>query len=117
MQTQGRLIIAIAEESGSGKSAIARTVSQALCEKGEIVRLCDRMITLFTRQKQMPECAGKASVGLARREVHLALLDENVGDIMEGKSEINKPLAVFDDDLITNEALQLNEPKVIINCS
>jgi len=54
---------------------------------------------------------------LGTPEVHLALLDENVGDIMEGKSEINKPLAVFDDDLITNEALQLNEPKVIINCS
>lgn len=67
MQPRGRLIIAIAEESGSGESAIARTVSQALCEKGETVRLCDRMITLFTRQKQMPECAEKTSAGLARQ--------------------------------------------------
>jgi len=47
-------------------------------------------------------------------EVHLALLDQNLKHIVEGKGEIVKPLVIFDADRITEETVKLDDIRVII---
>ena len=47
-------------------------------------------------------------------EVRLELLDQNLGEILAGKDEIEKPLAMFDEDCITTERIKVSGVGVII---
>jgi len=47
-------------------------------------------------------------------EVHLDLLDQNLADILEGRSQITKPLVVFEEDRITEETVSLDGVQAVI---
>ena len=114
LQTQGRFIVTIAGESGSGKSEIAVTLSKALSERGikSIVIQQDDYFVYPPKTNARMRRQDINHAGLS--EVRLALLDQNLHDIMEGKNKIKKPLVIFDDDLITEETLRLNGVKATI---
>lgn len=113
-KTQSKFVITIAGESGSGKSEIAAVLSEFLSEKGiksTVIQQDDYFVYPPKTNAKMRR-KDISHVGLS--EVHLAVLDQNLHDIMEGKSEIDKPLVIFDEDLITKETVKLEGVKVII---
>jgi uridine kinase len=111
---QGKFIITIAGESGSGKSEIAAALSDFLAERGikSIILQQDDYFVYPPKTNAKMRREDIQHVGLS--EVRLDALDQNLHDIMAGKGEIEKPLVIFDDDLITTERVKLGGIKVII---
>lgn len=107
LRMQSRFIISIAGESGTGKSEIAEVLSELLSKEGirSIIIQQDDYFVYPPRTNDTMRRKDIRHVGLP--EVRLTLLDENLRDIKEGKSEIEKPLVIYDDDLITEEELKL----------
>lgn len=112
--TRGRYVITIAGESGSGKSEIAAVLSDILSQrdiKSVILQQDDYFVYPPKTNAEMRR-KDISHVGLS--EVRLVLLDHNLKDIVEGKSEIVKPLVIFDEDRITEETLKIKGIKVVI---
>lgn len=114
MKTQSKFIITIAGESGSGKSEIAATLSEFLSEKGIKSTILQQDDYFVYPPKTNAKMRRKDISHVGLSEVRLAVLDQNLHDIMEGKGEIDKPLVIFDDDLITKETVKLEGIKAII---
>jgi len=113
-ETQSKFVITIAGESGSGKSEIAATLSEFLSENGiknAIIQQDDYFVYPPKTNAKMRR-KDISHVGLS--EVRLAVLDQNLSDIIEGGNEINKPLVIFDEDLIIKETVKLEGIKAII---
>lgn len=113
-KAQGKFVITIAGESGSGKSEIAAALSEFLSEKGiksAIIQQDDYFVYPPKTNAKMRR-KDISHVGLS--EVRLAVLDQNLRDITDGKNEIDKPLVIFDEDLITKETVKLEGVKAII---
>ena len=112
--TQSKFIAAIAGESGSGKSEVAAALAELLSEKG--------LTSIVLQQDDYFVYPPKTNAGMRQKdirhvglsEVRLALLDQNLEDIVAGKNEIEKPLVVFDEDRITAERVKLEEIKAVI---
>ena len=114
MQAEGKFIITIAGESGSGKSEIATALSQLLAEKGikNLILQQDDYFVYPPKTNARMRRQNINHVGLS--EVHLTVLDQHLHDILMGKTEIDKPLVIFDEDLITEETVKLKGIKVVI---
>ena len=114
VKTPSKFIITIGGESGSGKSKIAMVLSKLLSEKGikSIILQQDDYFVYPPKTNAKMRRKNIGHVGLS--EVRLALLDENLNDIMEGKSKIEKPLVIFDEDRITKETVKLEAIKTVI---
>ena len=114
MQTETKFIIAIAGESGSGKSEIAACLSELLFEKG-IKSLILQQDDYFVYPPKTNARMRRKDIGhVGLSEVHLAMLDHHLHDILMGKIDIDKPLIIFDDDLISRETVELKGIRVII---
>lgn len=113
-ETPAKFVIAIAAESGGGKSEIATAISESLSEKGiESIILCqDDYFVYPPKTNAAMRRQDIGTVGLS--EVRLPLLDQNLKEILEGRTEIEKPLVDFNEDLITRETVRLEGIKVIM---
>jgi uridine kinase len=109
-----RFIITVAGESGSGKSEIAAVVSDKLEEKNirSIILQQDDYFVYPPKTNARMRKENIEHVGLS--EVHLQLLDENCAAALEGRTEIVKPLVIFEEDAITEETISLDGIDVII---
>jgi len=107
-------IITIAGESGSGKSEIAAVLSESLLEEGikSLILQQDDYFVYPPKTNTRKRTEDISHVGMS--EVHLALLDRNLKDIKEGKSELVKPLVIFEEDRITQETVKLEGIKAVI---
>ena len=112
--THGKFIITIAGESGSGKSEIATVLSDILTTKDMRVVVFQQDDYFVYPPKTNAEMRRKDIRHVGLSEVRLALLDRNLKDIVEDKSEIVKPLVIFDADRITEETIKLDDIKVVI---
>lgn len=114
MNSTGRFVISIGGESGSGKSEIAAALSATLAERGipSIILQQDDYFIYPPRTNERMRRQDINHVGIG--EVHLDLLDRNLGDISNGGKEITKPLVIFDQDRITRETISLDGVKTII---
>jgi uridine kinase len=88
IESEGKFVITIAGESGSGKTEIATKTNEAM------------------RRKNI------GHVGTT--EVKIDLLDQNLKDIVGGRNTVVKPLVIFDDDTITEETVEVKGIKVVI---
>ena len=113
-KTQGKFILTIAGESGSGKSEIAAALSEVLAENGIKSIVLQQDDYFVYPPKTNAEMRRKDTRHVGVSEVHLELLDQHLGDIVQGKDEIEKPLVIFDDDLIAKETVKLQEIKLVI---
>jgi uridine kinase len=112
--SQGRYIITIAGESGSGKSEIAVALSEALSRKG-IDSVILQQDDYFVYPPKTNENMRRKDIGhVGISEVYLDRLDENLKDIVAGQSTITKPLVIFDEDRITEEIISLEPVRVVI---
>lgn len=109
-----RFIIAIAGESGSGKSQIASELRRQLEKAGQkslVVQQDDYFV-----HPPMSNAAMRRNdlshVGVS--EVRLGFLDQNLKEIRGGCNSATKPLVVFNENLISEEVLCLADTKVVI---
>ncbi|MCK4820383.1 hypothetical protein KA005_31755 [bacterium] len=114
MQAEGKFIITIAGESGSGKSEIATALSQLLAEKG-IKNLILPQDDYFVYPPKTNEKMRRTDIGnVGKDEVRLDLLDRNLEEILQLKKKIIKPLVIFNEDRITDELVESEAIDVFI---
>ncbi len=109
-----RFIITIAGESGSGKSEVATALSDVFSEQdiSSVILQQDDYFVYPPRTNEEMRRKNIAHVGLS--EVRLDLLDGNLEDILEGRSEITRPLVIFEEDRITGETVSLEGVRAVI---
>jgi uridine kinase len=115
IRKQDTLILSIAGESGSGKSEVAAVLSRLLAEEKNIKSIIIQQDDYFVYAPKTNDRKRRKDIGhVGLSEVHLDLLDQNLGDILKGKSAIKKPLVIFGEDRITEETINLAGIGVVI---
>jgi len=110
-----RYVIAVAGESGSGKSETARAMAEALADAGiaAVILGQDDYFVLpprsnDARRRQDPQWLGPHA------EVRMEILDANLKDAVAGAAAIVKPLVDYDADSIGEETIPLTGVQVVI---
>ncbi len=112
--SQGRFVITVAGESGSGKSEIAAALSEALSRK-DIKSVILQQDDYFVYPPKTNENMRRKDIGhVGLSEVRLDLIDRNLKGAITGQSDIVKPLVIFDEDRITEETVNLEGIKVVL---
>ncbi|UCB41999.1 MAG: zeta toxin family protein [Dehalococcoidales bacterium] len=112
--SQGRFVITIAGESGSGKSEIAAALSEALSQK-DIKSIILQQDDYFVYPPKTNENMRRKDIGhVGMSEVRLDLIDQNLKVAITGQRTISKPLVIFDEDRITEETANLEGIKVVV---
>ncbi len=111
---EGKFIISIAGESGCGKSEIASVLAESLFKKDIncIILQQDDYFVYPPKTNAAMRKKDLRQVGVS--EVRLESLDQNLKDIVEGETRIEKPLVIFDEDRIEQETIKLEGIKVVI---
>jgi len=112
--SKGKYAIAVAGESGSGKSTIATTLADVLEARGIpciILQQDDYYVYPPITNDQMRR---RDSDWNGIREVRLELLDQIIKDILDGNSEIAKPLVIYEEDRIDTETINTKSVRVVI---
>jgi uridine kinase len=109
-----RYTITVAGESGSGKSETGQALAEALESHGvkAAVLQQDDYYVLPPKFNDAARRANFAWVGTT--EVRLDLLDSHLGAARSGASEIIKPLVIYEDNRIDQEAVSLEGVDVVI---
>lgn len=111
---KGKYTITVGGESGSGKSEIAMAIADALKEKG-IKSVILQQDDYYVHPPKTNDQTRRKDIGwVGPQEVRFDVLDQNLEDILDGKSEIEKPLVIYDEDRITKETLNVKDMKVAI---
>jgi uridine kinase len=110
-----RYVIAVAGESGSGKSETGRAIADELARFGvrSVILGQDDYFVLppksnDARRRAEPEWLGP------HVEVRLDLLEGNVRDAVAGAAELTKPLVDYDRNTFEEERVSLEGIKVVI---
>lgn len=113
-QSPGKYALAIAGESGSGKSELAAALAERLLEQGckSIVLQQDDYFVYPPKTNTAKRRQDIQWVGAS--EVRLDLLDRNIREALDNKDEITKPLVIYQEDRIIQEAIKLQGVKVVI---
>jgi len=113
-KTNSRYTITVAGESGSGKSEIATAIAEVL-EKSGIHSIILQQDDYFVYPPKSNDQARRKDINwVGSQEVKLDLLDTNLCDFVNNKSELEKPLVIYEDDKVTDEILPTGDAKVAI---
>lgn len=112
---EGRYTIAVAGESGSGKSETGRALADELEKHGVSAVLLgqDDYFKLPPRSNDAKRREDDSWLG-PHVEVRLDLLEQNLIDAINGAAEIVKPLVDYDSNSIEEETVALDGVKVVI---
>lgn len=107
-------VLAIAGESGAGKSEVASEIVRQLDEKGIKSGSLqqDDYFVFPPRTNHEMRRRNIEQVGLY--EVKLDFLDSNLRSFKRGENPIYKPLVIFDEDRITTKELDLSGVSVLV---
>jgi len=110
-----RFTIAVAGESGSGKSEIGRAIAEELEKHGvrSVVLGQDDYFVLPPRSNDIQRRKDTQWLG-PHVEVRLELMDQNLVSAMQGEREITKPLVDYDANTIQEETIALDGIRVLI---
>lgn len=110
----GKFLLTIAGESGAGKSEIAYALANLLDNIDIAVYIIQQddyfRLPPITNAKKRQEDIRWVGTGEVRRN----LMNQNIRDILYGRFEIEKPLVIFSEDLITTEKIDLTPYQVIL---
>ena len=99
--------IAIAGESGSGKSETGQAVADALIRRG-FATLVLQQDDYFVHPPKTNDRTRRQDIGwVGMQEVRLDLLDEHLQQARSGAEAIVKPLVVYGEDRIVEETVSL----------
>lgn len=109
-----KFIITVAGESGAGKSEVAASIAEKLSESGykSFVFGQDDYFRLPPKTNARQRERDISWVGA--NEVRLDLLDQNIAEILEGRTEITKPLVDFNADAIGEETIETSDYDILI---
>lgn len=110
----GRYTITVAGESGSGKSEMGQAIATALNYKEVLTGVLQQDDYFIYPPKTNHQTRLKDISWVGPQEVKLALLDEHLKAAWDGEVEIVKPLVIFGEDRIEDEAMTLKGLKVVI---
>jgi uridine kinase len=113
-ETPRRFTMAVAGESGSGKSETGQALADALAKRGidAVVLQQDDYYVLPPHFNNAARRANFSWVGTT--EVRLDLLDEHLAAAQGGTAEIVKPLVIYADNRIDEETVSLEGADVVI---
>lgn len=114
IERQEKFALTIAGESGAGKSEIAAALAQQILERGikSVILQQDDYFVYPPKTNAMMRQKDTSHVGPS--EVKLALLDQNLQDILDGKKSIEKPLVIYEEDRAITETMNMEGISVII---
>jgi len=101
-----RPVLTIAGESGSGKSEIASELARLLSDRDYSVFIFAQDDYFLYPPRTNDGMRRKNIDHVGTTEVNLALLDSHLEHFKNSDEPLEKPLVVFDDDLITRETIQ-----------
>ncbi|AZA76385.1 hypothetical protein EG347_02005 [Chryseobacterium sp. G0186] len=106
--------VGICGESGSGKSVTAFALKKILEEKGirGYVIQMDDYFKLPPKTNHENRLKSIDNVGL--QEVHLNLIEQNIKEFKDGKLCIEKPLIHYQDNVIAQEIIDIEDIQVLI---
>jgi uridine kinase len=112
--TERRYTLTVAGESGSGKSETGQALADALeaREVHAVVLQQDDYYVLPPRSNDAARRANFCWVGTT--EVRLDLLDSHLEAARAGAAELVKPLVIYEEDRIDEEAVSLDGAEVVI---
>lgn len=109
-----RSTIAVAGESGSGKSETGQALADALAARG-IRAIVFGQDDYFALPPKSNDAARRRDIGVVGpTEVRLGLLDEHLAAARAGVDSLSKPLVIYDEDRITEEDVDLAGTRVVI---
>lgn len=110
----GAYVITIAGESGAGKSEIAAALATELASASVTSAILqqDDYFVYPPKTNAAMRCKDIGWVG--PEEVRLNALDENLRQILSGKTEVAKPLVDYDADSIGEETVDLSDIAVVL---
>jgi uridine kinase len=111
----GRFIIAVAGESGSGKSETAAALAERLTAEGfgAVVLGQDDYFVLPPRSNDARRRADAEWLG-PHMEVRMDVLQANIDAARAGAMAIEKPVIDYDADTVSAEVVELGGAKVVI---
>ncbi len=114
-QKKNRYVITVAGESGSGKSAIGRAITDELYKFGirSVLLGQDDYFVLPPKSNDLKRREDPDWLG-PHVEVKLDVLEKNLVNAIQGKREIIKPLVDYDLNTIEDEIINLDGIKVLV---
>jgi len=111
----GRFVIAVAGESGSGKSETARAIADCFeaAGTGAVVLGQDDYFLLPPRSNDARRRQDPGWLG-PHVEVRMDVLDANLRDAASGGKEVTKPLVDYDANSIGEETVDLDGVRVVV---
>ncbi len=112
--SDSKFAINVSGESGSGKSEVATAISDELAKSG-IKSVILQQDDYFVHPPKTNDKTRREDINwVGTQEVHLDVLDQNIMDFLDGVSEIEKPLVIYNEDTITRETMNVEDAKVVI---
>jgi uridine kinase len=111
---KGRFAVAVAGESGAGKSELAYEIYRQLNERGIETGVLQQDDYFVFPPKTNHEMRRRNLAQVGPYEVKLDLLDSNLRSFKRGESPIYKPLVVYAEDRITTEEMDVDDLAVLI---
>jgi uridine kinase len=109
-----RLALAVAGESGSGKSETAKAIAEAL-EARQVGSVIFQQDDYFVHPPKTNDATRRRDIGwVGTGEVRLDLLDAHLAAARSGATEVTKPLVIYDEDRVTEEIVSLDGADVAI---
>lgn len=110
----GRYVIAVAGESGSGKSETAQALADALA-RHDIRCGILQQDDYFVYPPRSNDRARREDINwVGPHEVRIDLLDKSLQEFLGGATSLVKPLVIYTQDEIVEETLELAELQVVI---
>ncbi|MCD4773143.1 MAG: hypothetical protein K8R41_07175 [Bacteroidales bacterium] len=112
--SKNKFIITVAGESGAGKSEIATSIAEEL-DKNNITNFIFQQDDYFVyppKTNSQVRLKDINHVGIS--EVKLDLIDDEILMIKNGRTLIEKPLVIFEEDRIDKETVELKNKDVLI---
>jgi len=110
----GKLTVAVAGESGAGKSELAYEIYRLLNKDGIKAGVLQQDDYFVFPPRTNHEMRRRNLEQVGPYEVKLDFLDSNLRSFKRGESPIYKPLVIYDEDRITMEEMEVGDLLVLI---
>ncbi len=113
-EKKARRVVAIAGESGSGKSVLAASLADALAKKGCVALVLQQDDYFFLPPRTNDRIRRKHFDHVGPGEVNLALLQQHIHAFKAGHNKLVKPLVIYPENRIVKEEVNLGSAQVLI---